>query len=459
MYPHKLQWTLAGTFILWVASSVYCGPAAAQAHYEFQILHSFPLNSPLDGAGPEGQLVLDSDGNLYGATRGGGTYLGGTLYELSPGANGQWTETILYSFCSLPQCADGKYPNGVVMDDAGNLYGTTNIGGVTSQCVVDGGCGVAFELSPGANGQWTESTLWTFCSLPNCADGGGPLFPPTLGLASVLYGTAGNTAFELTPGTPWIFNILYTFCSQPNCADGTEPGGSLTLDEKGNLYGASGGAPSRCSLVGCGQVFSLHPQANGQWNETVLYIFPGGDGGNGPSEVTLHDHHIFGPTGAGGSPDCFGGCGTVFELSRGFAQTGLSEQVLHDFAGNGAQGVAPIGGIIFDPAGNLFGVTPDGGASMCGCGVVYGMKPRSDGKWDFGVLHTFVGTDGISPDVRLNHRQRRQSLRHHRRRRSRRSWRGLRTLAHDASLEITAPRVTAAARTVGFSRCQVIERA
>ena len=314
-------------------------PISAQVQYQFQLLHGFGGSG--DGVGPEGQLALDAKGNLYGAALGGGANEDGVIYELSPEANEQWTETILYSFCSLPQCADGAWPTGVVMDGAGNLYGTTTIGGVTSQCVV-GGCGVAFELSPGTNGQWTESTLWTFCSLPNCADGGEPLFPPTLGPGGVLYGVDKVAVFQLTPGTPWTFSILHTFCSQPNCADGTEPGGNLTLDEKGNLYGASGGAPSRCSLVGCGQVFSLHPQANGQWNETVLYIFPGGDGGNGPSEVTLHDHHIFGPTGAGGSPDCFGGCGTVFELSRGFAQTGLSEQVLHDFAGNGAQGVAPI---------------------------------------------------------------------------------------------------------------------
>ena len=381
MKERMLLLMMGMVFICCVGAS----PVLAQGQYQFQLLHGFGAAG--DGAGPVGQLVSDPNGNLYGATLTGGANTDGIVYELSPGANGQWTETILYSFAG--GAGDGAWPTGVIRDEHGNLYGLTTIGGTNN-------LGTAFELIPEGSGEWREAILYNFCSLPSCADGAEPLFPPTLGPGGVLYGTAGN-AFELTPGIPWTENILYTFWSQPNCADGTDPTGSLTLDEKGNLYGASGGAPSRCSLVGCGQVFSLHPQANGQWKEVVLYIFPGGAGGNGPSDVTLHDHHIFGPTGAGGSPDCFGGCGTVFELSRSFANTGLSEQVLHDFAGNGEQGVAPIGGIIFDPAGNLFGVTSGGGSSGCGCGVVYGMKPKSDGKWAFGVLHAFVGTDGISP--------------------------------------------------------------
>ena len=94
--------------------------------------------------GRKAELVLDSDGNLYGATRGGGTYLDGTVYELSPGANGQWTETILYSFAG--GAGDGAWPTGVIRDEHGNLYGLTTIGGTNN-------LGTAFELIPEGSGE------------------------------------------------------------------------------------------------------------------------------------------------------------------------------------------------------------------------------------------------------------------------------------------------------------------
>lgn len=137
-------------------------PNGPPVQVQFQIVHAF--GGPGDGIGPGGGMVMDSKGNLYGTTEGGGTYGYGTVYQLSPGANGQWTETILHSF-PYRDTSDGWNPVGLIVDEAGNLYGTTVFGGANDD-------GTVFELSPGANGVWTESILWNFCSLPACADGG-----------------------------------------------------------------------------------------------------------------------------------------------------------------------------------------------------------------------------------------------------------------------------------------------
>jgi uncharacterized repeat protein (TIGR03803 family) len=187
-------------------------PASAQVQDQFQILHSF--GSAGDGSGPTGLLVLDQEGNLYGTAL-GGVDDGGIVYELTPEGNGEWTETILHNF-PYNDPNDGYWPTGVVIDGAGNLYGATSHGGLNDR-------GTVFELMPGANGQWTESIVYNFCSLPDCADGGRPPYAdaePGWGL----YGSDRDTAFELTPGSGgWTFNLLYTFCSQPNCTDGRFP--------------------------------------------------------------------------------------------------------------------------------------------------------------------------------------------------------------------------------------------
>lgn len=382
-----MRW-IAGLALLCAAVGwVLPRPAAAQAQYQYQILHAF--GSGQDGVSPVGRMAFDRQGNIYGVTYIGGTYNVGTVFELTPGVNGQWTETILHNFPSFPQ--DGGNPVGLVIDSSGNLYGTTTWGGLNDS-------GIVFELSPEANGQWTENILYNFCSLPDCADGGLPGAAPTLGPGGILYGEDRITAFQLTPGlSGWTFNLLYTFCSLPNCADGTDPTGGLTSDAKGNLYGVSGGAASNCGLIGCGQEFVLHPQLDGQWKEAVLYVFQGDADGAGPEGATLHDGRLYSATQAGGSY-CFGGCGTVFGLSRGGGKT-VNEQVLYDFGANATQGIVPVGGVSSDARGNLFGVTAEGGSSSCECGTVYGMKPQANSQWVYQVLHTFVGTDGITPNT------------------------------------------------------------
>jgi len=343
-------------------------------------------------------MVFDQSGNLYGVTKVGGADDIGTVFELTPTGNGQWTEQVLHSFSGGP--ADGVFPTGVVIDEKDDLYGTTVQGGVNED-------GTVFELSPGTNGQWTESIIWNFCSLPGCADGRVPNAPPTLGSGGVPYGAAGDTAFELMPTSDgWTLTPLYTFCSLPNCTDGEGPFGSLALDAQGNLYGetANGGIAQECDYPGCGVVYVLHPEPTVPWNEMVLLDFGGNKKGIGPSGGgTLHDDALYGATQDGGEFGCHSfGCGTVFELTRYLAiSTGAYEQLLHQFGANEARGINPIAAVEFDARGDMFGVTGGGGSPSCNCGTVYGMKPQSNGKWAFAVLHAFVGTDGLIPTSAL----------------------------------------------------------
>jgi len=386
----RLSWSFAYAAMLAVIAWSFVSPALAQEKYQFQIVHSFGATG--DGAGPEGPMVMDSKGNLYGVTYTGGASMNGTVFELTPGASGQWTETVLYTFPGYK--GDGADPVGIVMDVAGNVFGTTTWGGANDY-------GTLFELTLGANGQWTESVLWNFCSQPDCSDGRVPLAGPTLGTGGVLYGTAGYTAFELTPGSGgWTLTTLYTFCSQPNCSDGYAPFGSLALDAKGNLYGET-----ELGVYNGGTAFTLRPQPGGQWKEFVLHTFEGGKDGTDPKGgVTVHQGGLYGTTEAGGAVGCLGsGCGTVYELTRGTGNS-VNEQILRDFGANEEQGITPLGSVAFDVRGDLFGVTADGGnPTYCGggCGVVYGMKPQGNGQWAFAVLHSFIGSDGVEPDYGL----------------------------------------------------------
>ncbi len=392
----RIRWSFGIMVILamgWGVSS----PADSRVQYQFQIVHSF--GAPGDGVGP-GSIVMDGRGNLYGVTTSGGAYGYGTVFELTPDANREWTETILHSF-PVNDPTDGWDPIGLVIDEAGNLYGTTVFGGDGQYCTGDG-CGTVFELSPSANGVWAESILWNFCSQPSCADGVSPLVAPTLGPGGNLYGIAAYAAYQLTPSSGgWTFTLLYTFCSQPAC----NPTSSLLLDPKGNLYGEGGighGVGDCLYQFGCGVVFALHRQPEGQWNEVLLWEFDkyGHQDGIGPEGgLTFHDDGLYGVTAAGGS-NCvkMGGCGTVFELARGSGHK-VNEQIPWDFGANEALGSRPGSWVVFDSQGDLFGVTILGGEYEDG--VVYGMRKQTNGKWEYAVLHTFDGTDGLDPNSGL----------------------------------------------------------
>jgi uncharacterized repeat protein (TIGR03803 family) len=205
--------------------------------------------SGLDGAQPFAGVIFDNAGNLYGTTAQGGAYGYGTVYELSPAGNG-WTEKVLYSF---QNGSDGSYLiGGLIIDQAGNLYGATDNGG-------SGGGGTVFELTPSGGG-WTYNLLYSFTGGASC----GPRASLIMDGAGNLYGTtycdgANNKGgvFELTPSAPnWTYISMHDFTGG---TDGSAPISNVTFDTTGNLYGTAsrGGNQTNCGNAGCGVVWKI----------------------------------------------------------------------------------------------------------------------------------------------------------------------------------------------------------
>jgi uncharacterized repeat protein (TIGR03803 family) len=375
-------------------------PSASAATREVVLYNFCSDGFPcLNGASPVASLVLDAAGNLYGTSPGGGAYGQGTAFRLSPDANGTWTETILYSFCSAPSCADGYYPqSSLVFDSAGDLYGTTQYGG--SGCQPGEGCGTVFELTPNPNGIWTETVLWSFMG---GADGVFPEAALILDSAGNLYGTTAasdsynlGTVFELVHGAngTWTKKIIHSFDTSGNGGGG--PFG-LVFDSVGNLYGVTGrGGGSGCGGSGCGTAFELE-QNNGRWIERVLHRFNSGDGAY-PDTVLIFDAagNLYGTTSLGGADNY----GLVFQLSQ-LATGQWVERVIHTFQNNGVDGYQANGGLTLDAAGHLYGTTGLGGAYDYG--TVFGMKMGANGEWTEKVLHSFDlnGSDGAYPSAGL----------------------------------------------------------
>ena len=350
------------------------------------VLHNFNFNGA-DGYNPYAGLTFDAAGNLYGTTVGGGTYNYGTVFELTPQAGGGWTETVLYSFGNG---TDGQNPYaGLIFDKNGNLYGTTVGGGTYTY-------GTVFELTPQAGGGWTEKVLYSFGNGTDGHNPGGLI----MDAAGNLYGTTNRggtygagTVFELTPqaGGGWTETVLYSF---GNGTDGADPLGGLIFDAAGDLYGTT----SRGGTYGGGMVFELTPQAGGGWKEKVLHGFGNGPDGAGPLAGVIFDAtgNLYGTTYEAGAY----AQGTVFELTLGLTRhVGLdwTETVLHDFSLNGPDGAFPYGSLIFDAAGNLYGTTYEAGASSVG--AVFELTPEAGGGWTETVLHNFNfnGADGQNP--------------------------------------------------------------
>lgn len=325
----------------------------------YHLLYKFTHND-LGGVHPQGDLVLDSAGNVYGTTVDGGANKSacagagcGVVFELSPPSNGGlWTETVLYSFCSQPNCADGANPEAsVIFDSAGNLYGTTENGG-------DLGIGAVFELSSGLGGSWTEKVIYGL-------DEGGR--NPTSGLLfdslGNLYGTMqggdenGGMVFELSPsGQTWQFSALYAFDGL-NGTDGYDPAAGVIFDLSGNLYGttAAGGA------AGFGTVYELTPNA-GVWTESILYNFAGGNDGATPESSLAIDSegNLFGTTSAGGGRR---NLGTVFRLTNG--TSGEWTENVFQFSSNGL-GALPTTPVTLGTSGQVYGTTFLGGSGDMG---------------------------------------------------------------------------------------------
>ncbi len=347
---------------------------------------------------PDGTVVLDSAGNIYGSTQWGGECCG-VVYEFSPQAGGGWTYKVLHGFSNSSY---GAYVSPtLVQDSAGNLYGTTINGGNLSDTCNGPGCGVVFELSPTASGEWTETVLHTFSG---AADGGNPYGQLLIGPDGSLYGTTirgGNdhactnkyvqgcgVVFRLKKSTDgWTESTLYTFTK----AIGDSPNAGLVMDAAGNLYGTT-------AAYG-GTLFELSPTASGEWTETTLINFNDTTQGYPESGLTMDSSgNIYGTT-INPSGDCplSGPCGTVFELSPA-AGGGWTETILHTFMAGKTDGAYPISTSL-DSAGNVYGVAFYGGdVTDCpfqGCGVVFELSPSSGGTWTETLLHEFTsGSDG-----------------------------------------------------------------
>jgi uncharacterized repeat protein (TIGR03803 family) len=321
-----------------LACALLCAAATlAFATDTEKVLTSF---SGPDGRDPISGLVRDARGNFYGTSNTGGfpncaaEGSCGTIYRVSPRSNGTWHKTVLHRF----KGTEGGNPAGaLILDSAGNLYGTTNLGGNT-KCTVGTfvGCGTVFELSPGANKVWTLKTLHRFV------------------------------------GT-----------------DGSGPASTLVFDKKGNLYGTT----QTNGANDAGTVFQLHPQSNGAWTLKTLHNFTGTDGLQAAGALVFDSAgNLYGTTRLGGTNDT----GTVFKLSPN-SDGSWTESVLVNFGTSG--GVQPIVGVIFDSAGNLFGTTStDGSVDGSTFGNVFELTPNSDGSWTRITVHTFTGDEGSTAE-------------------------------------------------------------
>lgn len=337
---------------------------ALSADREETILHSFWGG---DGWQPRGPLIRNREGIAYGTTLEGGTLDGGgctfgcgSVFELDKAGK----ETVLYGF---PGGADGDQPSGrLVRDDAGDIYGITWFGGGSNCPNETNPCGDVFKLDKDSK----ETVLHTFTGAP---DGDGPSGGLVRDKAGDFYGVtgAGGNSTNCPHGCGIVFKldakgnetVLYNFTGETGYA----PNGPLLRDTAGNFYGTTVfGGTSSCD---CGVVFKLDSSGH----ETVLYSFKGGPDGARPAGGLVRDAagNLYGTTTLGGATGCTGGCGTVFKLD-----SGGNETVLYTFAGS-TDGANPNGGIVMDRAGNLYGTTLDGGDLSCflGCGVVFKLAP------------------------------------------------------------------------------------
>lgn len=341
-----------------------CGSVfSLDASGNFTVLHTFS-GGVLDAGGSSG-LALDGNGNLYGATGDGIT--SELVFKIAD--NG--TYTAFYDFAGG---SDVLLSGDLFLDAGGTLYGTTWFGGGSNDPSCGGaGCGTVFELGP--IGQHT--VLYSFLDNADGAqpysvvrDSSGNLFGATY------HGGGQGCAGILGCGT--VFKVdatgkktaLHAFTGGN---DGSTPAGSLVLDSAGNLYGAtSAGGDLTCPYnagAGCGTLFKLDP--NGV--ESVLYAFHGGPDGSVPVSVILGaDGNLYGTT-QGETPST--PCGTVFRLDTLGNLTNL-----HSFVGV-PEGCGPVGELVQDAEGNLYGATALGGdesnGTICldGCGTVFKIKP------------------------------------------------------------------------------------
>jgi uncharacterized repeat protein (TIGR03803 family) len=379
-----------GIRVAWVMCAGILLMAGTLAAGQESVIYSFTGGTigSSDGRNPYGDLIFDSSGNLYGTASSGGVG-GGVVFELSPVAGGGWSQKILYSF--IENGKDGTVPlAGLLFDSAGNLYGTTEMGGAYNY-------GTVFELRPSSGGTWKEGVLHSFNN--NGKDGIYPRSGLTLDASGNLCGGTpmggthnGGTVFELTrkSNAAWAEKVLGNFPNPQNIYSSGPYNARLIFDSAGNLYGTTqaGGVHSY------GSVFELSPAAGGAWTPKVLHRFDyNGTDGISPEAGVVFDSagNLYGTTDSGGPGNGFG---TVFELSPATGGR-WTEKVLFTFAPWEA-GTFPAGSPILDSAGNLYGTTYSGGGYNGG--TVFELTPSAGGNWTWNLLYSFGnGTDGTAP--------------------------------------------------------------
>lgn len=368
------------TILAIILLSTFATPTA-QAQ-TFTVLHEF--TGGVDGGNPSAGLTLDRAGKLYGTSSGAAQDTIGTVFTVGE-SQSNWLLNPLYKFL---QSGHGLYPNTrLIQGPDGAFYGTTWEGG--NNLCGGQGCGVVFKLQPpvsvacrAAFCPWTETVLYTFTggqdgSLP------GPVILDSAGniYGNTYYGGSTNcqcgTVYELKfSGGRWSKTILHSFA----IADGASPDGPLFLDHAGNLFGTavSGGNANN----GLAYELSLSGQS---WTETILHVFQGTDGSY-PNGGLIADSsgNLYGVTAEGG----VSGLGTVFSLTQ---PGNWTFQTLYSFTSY-ATGAVPHGPLVFDWAGNLYGVNDYG---RFGEGMAFKLT-FSNQNWSATDLHDFDGSDGNS---------------------------------------------------------------
>ncbi|HVV65964.1 MAG TPA: choice-of-anchor tandem repeat GloVer-containing protein [Rhizomicrobium sp.] len=338
--------------------------------------------------------------------------VGLTIAPLATAHTAAYKMTTIYSFCASANCADGRIPGALVRGARGDLYGATTGGGAQSD-------GVIFRLTP-VKGRWRQNVLYSFCPRAGCADG----FPASgklvLDKNGNLYGVTLNggkagrgTVFKLSQnGSKWSLVVLHDFCSKPDCADGESASSPLTYPGAANGFLYDGVSPLYGSSVdnsGLGLIYALAPpQSGGRWKETIVARFRRPQDGIANDFELDASGSIFGATNEGGRRSK----GSVFEIPA--TAPAARPKTLYSFcsAQDCRDGAYPREGVTVGVAGELLGVTENGGlrdahcATTDGCGVIYRLSPGAPRAES--VLYRFCAkadcADGETPvgDVLVN---------------------------------------------------------
>jgi hypothetical protein len=412
--------------------------ASAYAEWKEKVLYSFQ-GGTTDGALPAGGVVFDVAGNLYGAT---GQGFGvcppgqcGSVFQLAPPIKkgDPWTETVLHAFTGNGSGDGGSPASGLIIDSAGNLYGTTAYGGA-GDCVLLGtkvGCGIVYEMTPPQTkgGDWTETILYSFKGGKDghvpvgnlISDKAGNLFGATYygggyGSCNSPYYQNCGTIFQLTPpktkGGKWKEKVLYSFkgvTAGEQFGDGANPNGGLVFDSDGAIYGTTyfggnnqkGVCEGGSGGTGCGVVFEVSPpkKDGGAWTKKLIHRFDAKDGGN-PSAGVIFDGNgnLYGTT-FFGPPNGFG---LIFELKKPSGKSSSWTETVLSLFNDESNGGSPISGLVFDASGDLYGTASAGDEFRGGNIFELDSAGLSEGGWALEVLYGFTGhPDAAHPAASL----------------------------------------------------------